>query len=116
MRKRWFFSEWLILFIILNMGILLAFLSPFILWFLQIIISYPNIYVAVIISLLLIGFLLFFKAKYPSIKQGKIFGFGTKGMSSRERVFYISGYILMLLAAVLSLILIICSFLIQNAQ
>lgn len=65
--KTQFILKWLMLTGVwgVGLGMLLSFLVPFLVRFLRLIISYPNIYFSVIVFLLFVGFLLFFKAKLP---------------------------------------------------
>ncbi len=49
------------------------------------------------------GFLMFFKAKFSLIGQGKLISFGVSDMSQKNRICYILGYVLMGVGLIFSL-------------
>ena len=50
-----------------------------------------------------VGFSMFFKAKFSLIRRGKLISFGSRDMSRTNRLFYLWGYVLMGIALFLSL-------------
>lgn len=60
--------------------------------------------VLIISFFLLVGFLMFFKAKLSLIAKGKLISFGSSNMSEANRIYYILGYVLMGIGLLLSLL------------
>ena len=54
----------------------------------------PRVYYYVSLGLLLSGFLLLLKAKMPHFRNRQYVTFGTKGMSTENKVFYLFGAVL----------------------
>jgi hypothetical protein len=54
--------------------------------------SMPKIAFWIIAGLILLGFVLFAKAKFSIIKQGQLFTFGPSKMSKSNRIEYFIGY------------------------
>lgn len=55
-------------------------------------------------GLILVGFLSFFKAKMSVISKGQLLSFGTKNMTTPNKIAYFCGYVLMSLGALLMVI------------
>lgn len=73
----------------------------------------PRVFLASMCALILAGLVLLFLAKLPLYRLRLFFTFGFAGMSARERLFYLLGYLFMLIgvAGVLGL-----AFLVERSQ
>jgi uncharacterized membrane protein YgdD (TMEM256/DUF423 family) len=85
-------------------GISLALILPFLQSFRSAVAESPTYTLTAIVVTLAVGFAMFATAKLSVVRSGPVFSFGTRFMSGKMKVLYLSGYVLLAVGTSLGLL------------